>query len=226
VQTTKTNGFTVDKLLSSLNEGVFMMDRERRVVLFNAACEHLTGFTAEEVLGTTCDCTEPGECQTAVHAGAASSLCPGFPAFCGECPAGHRKRLRGEDGRWVEASYSLVSSDEGGPCIIGLLRDISEHVAREQEWEQAASALRRELERLRAGSSPEEHAENSNGPDVVQTATAHLDDRLAHVERQAILEALRRAGGQRSRAARLMGISRSRLYRRMGALGIIPSQAV
>ena len=40
--------------------------------------------------------------------------------------------------------------------------------------------------------------------------------------RQAILSALRRADGQRSQAAREMGISRSRLYRRMEALGIHP----
>jgi DNA-binding NtrC family response regulator len=44
------------------------------------------------------------------------------------------------------------------------------------------------------------------------------------VERRAILSALRRAGGQRSRAARAMGVSRSRLYRRMEALGIHPRE--
>ncbi len=49
-----------------------------------------------------------------------------------------------------------------------------------------------------------------------------LDDLLADFERQAILGALRRAKGQRSLAARVMGISRSRLYRRMEALGIAP----
>jgi PAS domain S-box-containing protein len=51
-----------------------------------------------------------------------------------------------------------------------------------------------------------------------------LDDLLASVERRAILSALRRAGGQRSRAARAMGVSRSRLYRRMEALGIHPRE--
>ena len=49
-----------------------------------------------------------------------------------------------------------------------------------------------------------------------------LDNLLADFERQAILEALRRAGGGRSLAARMLGISRSRLYRRMDALGIDP----
>jgi len=52
--------------------------------------------------------------------------------------------------------------------------------------------------------------------------TARLDTLLADFERQAILTALRRAGGGRSLAARQLGISRSRLYRRMDALGIEP----
>ncbi|MCL2330495.1 MAG: sigma 54-interacting transcriptional regulator [Phycisphaerae bacterium] len=47
-----------------------------------------------------------------------------------------------------------------------------------------------------------------------------LDDILGDTERRAILTALRRSRGQRSMAAKIMGISRSRLYRRMEALGI------
>ena len=47
-----------------------------------------------------------------------------------------------------------------------------------------------------------------------------LDQLLAEVERKAIIQALRDSGGNRSLAAQLMSISRSRLYRRMDALGI------
>ena len=53
-----------------------------------------------------------------------------------------------------------------------------------------------------------------------------LDDVLASVERRAILTALHRSEGRRSQAAREMGISRSRLYRRMEALGIHPREDV
>jgi transcriptional regulator with PAS, ATPase and Fis domain len=59
-----------------------------------------------------------------------------------------------------------------------------------------------------------------------EPADMPLDEILATVERRALLAALRRAGGQRSRAARAMGISRSRLYRRMEALGIRPREAL
>jgi transcriptional regulator with PAS, ATPase and Fis domain len=221
VETINANGLTLDTLISGLHEGVFMMDRDRRVVMFNPACEQLTGLAAQEVLGTACACDKPGECQSGPPANAASALCPGYPAFCGSCTF-HRKRLQADNGRWIEATYSTMTDTEGQPeCVVGLVRDVSDVVAREQESEQ----LRREVERLR-GRSPADHSDgngHSNGKEPA-AVTAALDDRLADVERQAILEALRHAGGQRSRAARLMGISRSRLYRRMGALGIIPSQ--
>jgi len=47
-----------------------------------------------------------------------------------------------------------------------------------------------------------------------------LDAVLAAVEKREILSALSRASGQRSKAAEMLGISRSRLYRRMQVLGI------
>ncbi|MEK6676639.1 MAG: helix-turn-helix domain-containing protein [Planctomycetota bacterium] len=49
-----------------------------------------------------------------------------------------------------------------------------------------------------------------------------LDEILASIERREILGALNRAHGQRTAAAQLLRISRSRLYRRMEALGINP----
>jgi DNA-binding NtrC family response regulator len=60
------------------------------------------------------------------------------------------------------------------------------------------------------------------GTIVADAADSSLDDILATTERQQIVDALRRAGGQRASAARLLRISRSRLYRRMDALGIEP----
>lgn len=42
----------------------------------------------------------------------------------------------------------------------------------------------------------------------------------AQAERRAIEDALKRAEGNRSQAARLLGIQRQHLYRRMKALGI------
>lgn len=49
-----------------------------------------------------------------------------------------------------------------------------------------------------------------------------LDRILSTIERREIVTALSRAKGQRTLAAKMLGISRSRLYRRMDALGVDP----
>ncbi len=56
--------------------------------------------------------------------------------------------------------------------------------------------------------------------DLSRLADIRLDKLLQDVEKSAILFALRETGGNRSDAARVMGISRSRLYRRLDALKI------
>ncbi len=59
-------------------------------------------------------------------------------------------------------------------------------------------------------------------PASPQTADGSLDQILTRIEKREIVAALHRADGQRTKAARMLGISRSRLYRRMEALGIDP----
>ena len=62
----------------------------------------------------------------------------------------------------------------------------------------------------------------SNPATDADSGQGSLDRILTTIEKREILAALRRANGQRTQAARLLGISRSRLYRRMEALGIDP----
>jgi len=64
------------------------------------------------------------------------------------------------------------------------------------------------------------------GADDGDESEGALDRVLASVERREILQALRTAGGQRTLAAKALGISRSRLYRRMEALRIDPREDV
>ena len=78
----------------------------------------------------------------------------------------------------------------------------------------------------RRGSSSSSLVEKVENSDTVRTidlsllSDVRLDRLLQDVEKSAILFALRETGGNRSDAARVMGISRSRLYRRLEALKI------
>lgn len=86
----------------------------------------------------------------------------------------------------------------------------------------------RSISALTAGSLGSPAGESANSGSSLKptsssgTEVRSLDESLAAVERQEIISALDRANGQRTRAAELLRISRSRLYRRMEALGIRP----
>ena len=73
--------------------------------------------------------------------------------------------------------------------------------------------------RIAYGGVISERGEDTAGSD---DGVGSLDRILTTIEKREILNALNRANGQRTLAARLLGISRSRLYRRMEALGIDP----
>jgi len=43
-----------ETILNSLSDGVYFVDRDRRILFWNKACEEMTGFKSEEVLGSSC----------------------------------------------------------------------------------------------------------------------------------------------------------------------------
>jgi len=69
--------------------------------------------------------------------------------------------------------------------------------------------------------SAESQAGEPVGGDGAESVGA-LDRILFTIEKREIVSALNRANGQRTLAAKMLGISRSRLYRRMEALGVDP----
>jgi len=72
---------------------------------------------------------------------------------------------------------------------------------------------------------PAETVRRCLGPAAAATAPRRAPDALARHEEGVIREALASSGGNKARAARLLGWSRQRLYRRMAALGIARSYA-
>ena len=41
-------------MLDSLNEGIYFVDEERKITFWNKGAELITGFQADEVVGTFC----------------------------------------------------------------------------------------------------------------------------------------------------------------------------
>ena len=47
-------GSLYERLIDLVSEGIYFVDRDRRIVFWNAAAERITGYTAQEVLGKCC----------------------------------------------------------------------------------------------------------------------------------------------------------------------------
>lgn len=42
------------RILLSIADGVYMTDRDRKIILWNRACENITGFSSKDILGSKC----------------------------------------------------------------------------------------------------------------------------------------------------------------------------
>ncbi len=194
----------LDDLLSHARDGVFVLDKQRRYLLYSRACERLTGYAASDVLGGVCGQVGVTDCRDEQGRALKTPLCPAWSVFKGGAPSVRRHMritTKSGDQRWVETHSTPILDDDGEPeGVISVVRGISDAKGQEPSSAETTDKLREE-----AG--------------LVQ-----LDGILADIERRTIRAALHQAHGQRSLAAKLMGISRSRLYRRMDALGIVPRE--
>lgn len=118
----------LESVVRNAGDGIILIDDEWRVLLFNPACERLTGWRAEEVVGRRCSqflrchqCGEEALCENA---------CPMLPIFSfGRADVPYAELLvNARDGgeRWVGASWSVARDGSNGhPTAVMVLRDIT-----------------------------------------------------------------------------------------------------
>jgi PAS domain S-box-containing protein len=117
------------KLLDNLHDGVYFVDRERRITYWNKGAERISGFSAGEVVGTHCwD-------NTLLHVdGEGCQLC------MGQCPlaatiedGGAREAdifLRHRAGHRVPVSVRVSPIRDGEGRILGAVESFSENSAK------------------------------------------------------------------------------------------------
>ena len=218
--------FALTDLLRSPNDGLFIIDRDRRFIVFSTGCERITGHSRSVVIGTQCH----GGASTSgrdVHGRSlAGALCPSIQVFRGNRSAVRQSMcIRHGDGHhvWVETTYSAVLDSDGYVCgVMGIVRDITEAKKRDGDmsgFQQRSVIMNPDKASISVNAGVSDAVDDDG---AVDDGTGALDRILTTIERREIVNALSRANGQRTLAARLLGISRSRLYRRMEALGIDP----
>ncbi len=245
-----TTPVSLEQLLRHALDGVFLLDRNRHFVLFNEACERITGYRSADLVGDECYCCDTLKCEDEYGRPLSSTWCPVKPLFEGTTAfARQRMRIRRKDGThlWIETVYTPVRNGIGEvEYVLAVMRDATDAKAKEDDLLRELSRLRQSLGQAAPGqesemscgeplgsiqadltsSQPGCVASEGQGstPAGADGESLLLDSILARVERDAIRRALRAANWQRNKAAKLMGISRSRLYRRMEALGIDPNE--
>lgn len=210
---------TLDRVFRSAADGVFLLDRTCRLVLFSDTCERLTELQRKELSDGDCICRQLLDRATPSRLDPPGQECPIARILAGDIDMARQKvSVRRANGHrmTLETTYSPVHDDRGDVAyVVGVMREVASLSHATDERDRLTS---RQGHRL--GHSLREPPMAPRSPNESPSARESLDLTLRDVERDEILAALRRARGKRSRAARLLGISRSRLYRRMDALGI------
>ena len=129
-------------LLRHSTDGIFMIDRDCRIRVFNQACERITGWPADEVLHQEGVCRGVFGCHSADcrHGGDVFGMLIGAQPdgeHAAEClrefcfrhaeagPLTHERPIRARDGeeKWVEVSYAPVTDEAGEvSCVLGIVR--------------------------------------------------------------------------------------------------------
>jgi len=140
-------------LVGNAIDGIFIIDRNRRLVEFNRACEKLTGYSRQDVLGKNMFCAHAIQCQNAEGVSMAGNLCAGKDVFsCETSDCTERMRSTSKDGteRWIETHYTPIHGSGGEvEYVMGIMRDISSQVALENDHARLEEELvnyRREIE--------------------------------------------------------------------------------
>ncbi len=123
------NNKTIQEIaLQYLDDGVFMFDKDRKIVLFNPACEAIVGYSQEEVTENGYNCLDIFTCHSSD--GNCLEVCPGLDLFDEKRTKIAReyfiKTKEGKQKR-VITNYSIIKDqNEKIEYVVGVIRDITE----------------------------------------------------------------------------------------------------
>lgn len=126
--------FELDDLLRSMQDGVYFLDQERRITFWNPAAERITGYRAEDVIGSRCSD------NLLVHvdetgASLCKSACPASATLTTGEPRQAEVFLKHHDGHRVPVHAKLTPLRSRDGTIVGvaeLFTDASDQVAQRE----------------------------------------------------------------------------------------------
>ena len=114
--------------LRHLNDGVFIFDKDRKIILFNPACERIVGFSMKEITENESNCFDIFRCHSSDKSCLAA--CPGLDLFKEKRSRIAREYLiRTKEGKQkrVITNYSIIKDENDKiEYVVGVMRDITE----------------------------------------------------------------------------------------------------
>ena len=113
--------------LQYLDDGVFVFDKDRKIVLFNPACERIVGFSVDEIRNNETSCFDIFNCHSS--GGECLSICPGLDLFEEKRTKIAREyliRTKAGKQKRVVTNYSIIKDDNDRiEYVVGVMRDIT-----------------------------------------------------------------------------------------------------
>jgi len=139
-ETEKAKGF-LESVLQNTPSGLFTVDRNGKIQTWNKAAERITGYSAQEIIGRSCDLLRSGDCQQGCFL--FSSGRPPKP-YSGECVVTRK------DGQSVILSKNTdLLRDENGQIVGGIESFID--ITQRKEMEEALIQERNKFKSMLEG---------------------------------------------------------------------------
>lgn len=131
-----------EKLLDNMYDGIYFVDRERRITYWNGGAEKQTGYSAADTVGTQCFNNLLGHVDESGKA-----LCTGDCPLSAAMADGHAREadvyLRHKDGHRVPVSVRVLPIRNNDGAIVGAMEVFTDSTAKKRDEKRV-----RELENL------------------------------------------------------------------------------
>ena len=129
----------ISKIIESMADGVFTLDIEGNISSWNPAMERISGYSAREALGQTCQLLQCSRCF--------GKKCPGNVHKCTILEAGHAEKkecqLRHKDGHDVPVIKNASVVRDDNDTIIGIVETVSDMTELSEARQKAQEAFLR-----------------------------------------------------------------------------------
>ena len=104
------------QIINNLRDGIYYVDRERRILFWNQAAEEITGFSAEEIVGKECHCSGLNHIDEEGHP-LCRVGCPLFASIADGKQRRHRVFVRHKDGYRIPVHVNVFPIKNDGEIV-------------------------------------------------------------------------------------------------------------